>query len=44
MVAYPAVLDLPHTLVEWDGTEIRVRRPAQGRKDRDKFISGKCLF
>ncbi|MGW0874302.1 transposase family protein [Streptomyces sp. NPDC002740] len=24
-----------------DGTEIRVRRPAQGRKDRDKFISGK---
>jgi len=24
-----------------DGTEIRVRRPAVGRKDRDKFISGK---
>nr|WP_260611315.1 transposase [Streptomyces sp. WAC04770] len=24
-----------------DGTEIRVRRPAAGRKDRDKFISGK---
>ncbi|MFF5092739.1 transposase family protein [Streptomyces niveus] len=24
-----------------DGTEIRVRRPAQGRKDRDKFISVK---
>ncbi|MEV0781007.1 transposase family protein [Streptomyces sp. NPDC050428] len=24
-----------------DGTEIRVRRLAQGRKDRDKFISGK---
>ena len=24
-----------------DGTEIRVLRPAQGRKDRDKFISGK---
>ncbi|GAQ72902.1 transposase DDE domain protein [Streptomyces turgidiscabies] len=24
-----------------DGTEIRVRHPAQGRKDRDKFISGK---
>ncbi|MEU2159349.1 transposase family protein [Streptomyces sp. NPDC019396] len=24
-----------------DGTEIRVRRPATGRKDRDKFISGK---
>ncbi|MFF4723744.1 transposase family protein [Streptomyces mirabilis] len=24
-----------------DGTEIRVRRPAQGRNDRDKFISGK---
>jgi hypothetical protein len=24
-----------------DGTEIRVRRPAQGRKDRDEFISGK---
>jgi hypothetical protein len=24
-----------------DGTEARVRRPAQGRKDRDKFISGK---
>ncbi|MEU3613591.1 transposase family protein [Streptomyces sp. NPDC006872] len=24
-----------------DGTEIRVRRPAQGRKGRDKFISGK---
>jgi hypothetical protein len=23
------------------GTEIRVRRPAAGRKDRDKFISGK---
>ncbi|MEU6170013.1 transposase family protein [Streptomyces tanashiensis] len=23
-----------------DGTEIRVRRPAAGRKDRDKFISG----
>ncbi|WP_308114593.1 transposase family protein [Streptomyces sp. ISL-12] len=24
-----------------DGTEIRVRRPAAGRRDRDKFISGK---
>ncbi|MFE7369192.1 transposase family protein [Streptomyces anulatus] len=24
-----------------DGTEIRVRRPAVGRNDRDKFISGK---
>ncbi|MGA5417967.1 transposase family protein [Streptomyces pseudogriseolus] len=24
-----------------DGTEIRVRRPAAGRKDRDEFISGK---
>ncbi|WP_415940116.1 transposase family protein [Streptomyces sp. 039-1] len=24
-----------------DGTEIRVRRPAVGRKDRDKFVSGK---
>ena len=24
-----------------DGIEIRVRRPAAGRKDRDKFISGK---
>lgn len=24
-----------------DGTEIRVRRPAAGRKDRDKFTSGK---
>ncbi|NJP79707.1 transposase [Streptomyces sp. AA8] len=24
-----------------DGTEIRVRRPATGRKDRDKYISGK---
>ncbi|WP_307843538.1 transposase family protein [Streptomyces sp. B15] len=24
-----------------DGTEIRVRRPAAGREDRDKFISGK---
>ncbi|WP_346267879.1 transposase family protein, partial [Streptomyces sp. SID4956] len=24
-----------------DGTEIRVRRPAAGSKDRDKFISGK---
>lgn len=24
-----------------DGTEIRVRRPADGRKDREKFISGK---
>ncbi|CAL9324942.1 hypothetical protein SUDANB91_07031 [Streptomyces sp. SudanB91_2054] len=24
-----------------DGTEIRVRRPAAARKDRDKFISGK---
>ncbi|WP_240982438.1 transposase [Streptomyces sp. S3(2020)] len=24
-----------------DGTEIRVRRPSAGRKDRDKFISGK---
>ncbi|WP_234439449.1 MULTISPECIES: transposase family protein [Streptomyces] len=24
-----------------DGTEIRVRRPAAGRKDRDGFISGK---
>ncbi|MGW3513781.1 transposase family protein [Streptomyces sp. NPDC000994] len=24
-----------------DGTEIRVRRPAAGRKDRDNFISGK---
>ncbi|MFD8211483.1 transposase family protein [Streptomyces sp. NPDC059695] len=24
-----------------DGTEIRVRRPAAGRKDRDTFISGK---
>lgn len=24
-----------------DGTEIRVRRPAAGRKDREKFISGK---
>ncbi len=24
-----------------DGTEIRARRPAAGRKDRDKFISGK---
>ncbi|MEU7297968.1 transposase family protein [Streptomyces exfoliatus] len=24
-----------------DGTEIRVRRPATGRKDRDRFISGK---
>jgi hypothetical protein len=23
-----------------DGTEIRVRRPAVGRKDRDTFISG----
>ncbi|MGP4006646.1 transposase family protein [Streptomyces sp. 4N124] len=25
-----------------DGTEIRVRRPAAGRKDRDKFVSGKA--
>ncbi|MFF8430581.1 transposase family protein [Streptomyces sp. NPDC016566] len=24
-----------------DGTEIRVRRPATRRKDRDKFVSGK---
>ncbi|WP_228915623.1 transposase family protein [Streptomyces sp. DH20] len=24
-----------------DGTEIRVRRPAAGRRDRDRFISGK---
>ncbi|MEJ8673019.1 transposase family protein [Streptomyces sp. MS1.AVA.1] len=24
-----------------DGTEIRVRRPAAGRKNRDKFVSGK---
>ncbi|BBC29368.1 hypothetical protein SGFS_104290 [Streptomyces graminofaciens] len=24
-----------------DGTKIRVRRPALGRRDRDKFISGK---
>ncbi|WP_405524055.1 hypothetical protein [Streptomyces canus] len=24
-----------------DGTEIRRRRPAAGRKDRDKFVSGK---
>lgn len=24
-----------------DGTEIRIRRPAAGRKDRKKFISGK---
>ncbi|WP_329347745.1 transposase [Streptomyces sp. NBC_01261] len=24
-----------------DGTEIRVRRPAAGRKDREKFVSGK---
>ncbi|MEU9331021.1 hypothetical protein AB0D91_46175 [Streptomyces canus] len=24
-----------------DGTEIRMRRPAAGRKDRDKFVSGK---
>lgn len=24
-----------------DGTEIRVRRPAAGRKDRDKFVSAK---
>ncbi|MFE7859297.1 transposase family protein [Streptomyces sp. NPDC057403] len=24
-----------------DGTEIHVRRPAAGRKDRDKYISGK---
>ncbi|MFC7819505.1 transposase family protein [Streptomyces sp. NPDC057367] len=24
-----------------DGTEVRVRRPAAGREDRDKFISGK---
>ncbi|MGW3210100.1 transposase family protein [Streptomyces sp. NPDC001135] len=24
-----------------DGTEIRVRRPAAGRKDRDQFVSGK---
>ncbi|MEU3933970.1 transposase family protein [Streptomyces sp. NPDC029044] len=24
-----------------DGTEFRVRRPAAGRKDRDKFVSGK---
>ncbi|MFJ8148748.1 transposase family protein [Streptomyces sp. NPDC096048] len=24
-----------------DGIEIQVRRPAAGRKDRDKFISGK---
>ncbi|MEU6547975.1 hypothetical protein [Streptomyces sp. NPDC046859] len=24
-----------------DGTEIRARRPAAGRKDRDDFISGK---
>lgn len=24
-----------------DGTEVRVRRPATGRKDRGKFISGK---
>ncbi|MFE5857922.1 transposase family protein [Streptomyces sp. NPDC056500] len=24
-----------------DGTEIRVRRPAAGRKDRDKFTSGR---
>ncbi|MEU1281427.1 transposase family protein [Streptomyces sp. NPDC005805] len=24
-----------------DGTEVRVRRPAVGRKDRDRFISGK---
>ncbi|MCX5613099.1 transposase family protein [Streptomyces sp. NBC_00047] len=26
-----------------DGTEIRVRRPAVGRKDREKFISGKNM-
>ncbi|MFJ8546850.1 transposase family protein [Streptomyces sp. NPDC093586] len=26
-----------------DGTEIRVRRPAAGRKDRDQFISGKNM-
>ncbi|WP_073919461.1 helix-turn-helix domain-containing protein [Streptomyces sp. CB02009] len=24
-----------------DGTETRIRRPATGRKDREKFISGK---
>ncbi|WP_329266563.1 hypothetical protein [Streptomyces pseudovenezuelae] len=24
-----------------EGTEIRVRRPAAGRKDRDEYISGK---
>ncbi|MFF0089358.1 transposase family protein [Streptomyces canus] len=24
-----------------DGTEIRVRRPAAGRKDRDRFVSGR---
>ncbi|MFI0960677.1 transposase family protein [Streptomyces sp. NPDC021080] len=24
-----------------DGTEIRVRRPAVGRKDRNEFVSGK---
>ncbi|MGW3407543.1 transposase family protein [Streptomyces sp. NPDC000888] len=24
-----------------DGTEVRVRRPAAGRKDRDRFVSGK---
>ncbi|WCN05307.1 transposase family protein [Streptomyces sp. M92] len=23
-----------------DGTEVRVRRPAAGRQDRDKFVSG----
>lgn len=26
-----------------NGTELRVRRPAAGRKDRDKFISGKSM-
>ncbi|MFD9541201.1 transposase family protein [Streptomyces sp. NPDC060022] len=26
-----------------DGTEIRVRRPAVGRKDRERFISGKNM-
>ncbi|MEV5998287.1 transposase family protein [Streptomyces griseomycini] len=25
----------------FDGTEIRVRRPAAGRRDRDRFVSGK---
>ncbi|CAL9666860.1 hypothetical protein SUDANB176_07268 [Streptomyces sp. enrichment culture] len=38
---FPQHLLSQHVLQVIDGTEIRVRRPAVGRGDRDRFVSGR---